>query len=156
MEFHGHAHTAGDVIVFCPQKGAIATGDMIMGLIPNFGDGFPRPWPKAIDSVAHLEFSQILPGHGPLQSNRQRMTDQRNYIEELTDKVAAAKHAGRSVTDVQKTISIDSLKSMQSDGYAGYLAMNHTRFLPDFEPAALLRNALEGNIADVYKNLDRV
>src|SRR5207248_5654271 len=45
IEFHGHAHTAGDVVVFCQQKRAIATGDMILGFVPNIGDGFPRSWP---------------------------------------------------------------------------------------------------------------
>jgi len=84
------------------------------------------------------------------------MIDQRNYIEELTDKVATAKNAGKSVAEIQKTITMNSLKSMQSDGYAEYLAMNHARFLPDLEPAALVENALKANIADVYKNLDRV
>jgi cyclase len=156
IEFHGHAHTSGDVVVFCPQKRAVATGDMIIGFIPNLGDGFPKSWPKTIDSVAHLDFSQILPGHGPLQANRQRMIDQRNYIEELTAKVAAAKNTGKSVTEIQKTITLNSLKSMQSDGYAEYLAMNHARFLPDVEAAALVANALQANIADVYKNLNRV
>jgi cyclase len=156
IEFHGHAHTSGDVVVFCPQKRAVATGDMIIGFIPNLGDGFPKSWPKTIDSVAHLDFSQILPGHGPLQANRQRMIDQRNYIEELTAKVAAAKNTGKSVTEIQKNITLNSLKSMQSDGYAEYLAMNHARFLPELEAAVLVPNALQANIADVYKNLDRV
>jgi cyclase len=156
IEFHGHAHTAGDVVVFCPQKRAIATGDMIIGFIPNLGDGFPKSWPKTIDSVGRLEFTQILPGHGPLQAKRQRMTDQRNYIEELTAKVAAAKSTGKSVADIQNSISVTSLKSMQSDDYAAYLAMNHARYLPDLEPDTLMRNALKTNIADVYKNLDRV
>lgn len=156
IEFHGHAHTAGDVVVFCPQKRVVATGDMILGFVPFIADGFPKSWPRTIDSVSRLGFNQILPGHGPVQVNRQRMSDQRNYIEELTEKVAAAKNAGQFVADIQKSITMNSLKSMQSDGYAGYLAMNHARFLPDFDPSALLQNALKANIADTYKNLDRV
>jgi cyclase len=155
IEFHGRAHTAGDVVVFCPQKRAVATGDMIIGFIPNIADGFPRSWPKSIDSVAKLEFNHILPGHGPVQANRQRMIDQRNYLEELTTEVAAGKNAGKSITDLQASIGVNSLKSMQSDGYAEYLATNHARFLPDFEPAAALQNAVRDNIADVYRNLDR-
>jgi cyclase len=156
IEFHGHAHTAGDVVVFCPQKRAIATGDVILGFLPNIGDGFPRSWPKAIDSVAKLDFNQILPGHGPVQGNRQRMADQRNYLEELTSKVAAEKHRGKSITDLQATITVESLQSMQSDGYAEYVARNHARFLPEFDSAAALQNALKGNIVDVYNNLDRI
>ena len=156
IEFHGHAHTAGDVVVFCPQKRAIATGDVIMGFIPNLGDGFPKSWPRTLDSVAKLDFNKILPGHGPVQPNRHRMIDQRNYLEELVDKVAVEKTAGKSITELQETITVNSLKSMRSDGYAEYLATNHSRFLPDFERAALLPNALKANIADVYNNLDRI
>jgi cyclase len=156
IEFHGHAHTAGDVVVFCPQKHVLATGDVILGFIPNIADGFPRSWPKTIDSVAKLEFNQVLPGHGPLQSGRQIMTSERNYIEELTGKVAAGKKAGKPVTDLQQTITIDSLSSMQSNGYAEYLATNHSKFLPPYDAAAAVAAALKGNIADVYKNLDHV
>jgi hypothetical protein len=45
---------------------------------------------------------------------------------------------------------------MQSNGYVGYLATNHSRFSPDFEATVTLSNALKSNIADVYNNLDRV
>jgi cyclase len=156
IEFHGHAHTAGDVVVFCPQKRALATGDMILGFVPNIGDGFPRSWPRTIDSVAKLEFDKILPGHGPLQVDRRWMLAERNYLEELTEKVAAGKKAGRPLTELQKEITVNSLASMRSNGYAEYLAANHTRFLSELEAAALLANPVQGNVEDVYRNLDRV
>jgi cyclase len=38
IEFHGHAHTAGDVVVYCPQARAVATGDMIHGFLPYIFD----------------------------------------------------------------------------------------------------------------------
>src|ERR1035437_1197191 len=59
VEFHGRAHTAGDVVVFCPQKRVVATGDMILGTLPFLADSFPREWPKAIDSVAKLAFDRV-------------------------------------------------------------------------------------------------
>lgn len=40
VEFHGRAHTAGDVVVFCPQKRVVATGDMILGTLPFMADSF--------------------------------------------------------------------------------------------------------------------
>ena len=48
VEFHGHAHTSGDVVVYRPQARAVATGDVIHGFLPNIADGFPRLWPAAI------------------------------------------------------------------------------------------------------------
>ena len=156
IEFHGHAHTAGDVVVLCPQKRVIATGDMIIGFVPNIGDWFPRSWPQTINSVAKLDFDNILPGHGPLQADRQRMTDERNYLEELTEKVAAGREAGKSITELQKEITVNSLASMRSNRYGEYLAANHSRFLSDFEADALLTRPVQENVADVYRNLDRV
>jgi hypothetical protein len=125
---------------------------MILGFLPYIGDGFPRSWPKTIDSVASLEFDNVLPGHGPLQSNRQTMTNERNYIEELTGKVAAGRDAGRSLGELQKTITVASLKSLQSNGYAGYVTANYAQS----DPGTSVENAIKTNVAEVYKNLDRI
>ena len=70
IEFHGHAHTAGDVVVYCPQARAIATGDVIHGFLPYIADGFPRIWPGTIDSIGGADFNTIMPGHAALQSGR--------------------------------------------------------------------------------------
>src|SRR5207253_1981548 len=43
VQFHGHAHTSGDIVVFSPQKKVVAAGDMISGFLPNINDGFPKP-----------------------------------------------------------------------------------------------------------------
>jgi len=156
LEFHGRAHTAGDVVVFCPAKRAIATGDMIHGALPYMADGFPMSWPKTIDSVARLGFDKICPGHGSVQQNRLLMTSMRNYIEELTEKVEAGKKAGKSIADLEKTITVASLKSMQSNGYSQFLSDNAFKHSPHFGPARSLQSGVNANIADVYNNLERM
>ena len=155
IEFHGRAHTPGDVVVFCPQKRVAATGDMIHGFLPFIDDGYPRLWPKTIDTVGQLAFDKILPGHGPLHPNKERMVNMRNYIEELTARVTDGKKAGRSLAELQKTITVASLKSLQSNGYAQYLAANLYKYFPNFGPAAPLQNDVNLNIAATYQNLDR-
>jgi cyclase len=67
LQFHGLGHTAGDVVVFCPQKRVIVTGDLHHPRFPGFIDSYPQLWPKAIESIATLEFDHILPG--PVQWN---------------------------------------------------------------------------------------
>jgi cyclase len=118
LEFHGLAHTAGDIVVFCPQKRAIATGDTIHPGSPAFIDSYPQPWPETIDAIAKLNFEHSLPGHGRVQHDRKDMTGQRNYIAELTERVLAGKKAGQSSMDLQRTITIASLKSLHADGYS--------------------------------------
>jgi len=156
LEFHGHAHTAGDVVVYCPQRRVIATGDMIHGFLPYIFDGFPKSWPRTIDSVAQRDFDHVLPGHGPLHVSKQPMTNMRNYIEELTMRVERGKKAGKSVAEMQKTITVASLKSLASNGYAKFLSDNLYKFEPHFGPPDPLQDGVNTNISEVFKNLDRV
>ena len=155
LEFHGRAHTAGDVVVFCPEKQVVATGDMIHGRFPYIADGYPKTWPHTIDSVARLGFDKICPGHGPVQQNRLRMTNMRDYITELTEKVEAGKKAGKSIADLQKTITLASLQSMQSNSYLKYVSDN-TYGLPRFGRPLPLQDSVNTNIAEIFNNLERV
>ena len=155
LGFHGRSHTAGDTFVYCPQQFAIATGDASHGWLPNVGDGYPRQWPGTIDDVAKADFKHIMGGHGPLQSDRTVMTSMRNYIEELTEKVEAGKKAGQNIAELQKQLTVASLKSMQSNGYQAYLEKTLSAGHVHFGPEAQLQDGVNGNIRDVYNNLDR-
>jgi glyoxylase-like metal-dependent hydrolase (beta-lactamase superfamily II) len=155
LEFHGRSHTAGDVFVFCPQQQSLATGDAIHGWLPNIADGYPRLWPGTIDEVAHADFKYMMGGHGPMQADRTVMTSQRNYIEELAEKVDAGKKAGQSLAELQARLTVASLKSMQSNGYQAFLERTLAASHPHFGKMPPLQNDVNANISDVYKNLDR-
>ncbi len=156
IDFHGHSHTAGDVFVFCPQQRAIATGDAIHGFLPNIADGFPRAWPRTIDTVGRDDFQYLMGGHGPLQTNRTVMTNQRNYIEELTEKVVEGKKEGLSLTEMQHRFTVASLKSLQSNGYKEFLVRTSEQSNAHFGKMPPLQEDVNANIGDVYTNLDRV
>jgi glyoxylase-like metal-dependent hydrolase (beta-lactamase superfamily II) len=118
LQFHGLGHTAGDVVVFCPQRRVIVTGDLHHPRFPGFIDSYPQLWPKTIDSIATLEFDHILPGHGPMEHDSRGLIGRRNFIEEMTERVIAGKRAGQSVADLQRTITAVSLTSLRSGDFA--------------------------------------
>jgi cyclase len=155
IEFHGHAHTAGDVVVYCPQGRAVATGDVSHGFLPNIADGFPRVWPAAIDSIGAADFNTILPGHAALQTGRMRMVNQRNYIEELTGRVEESRKTGLTVAEMQQRITVASLKSLRSNGYEEYLARMSALSNSPFSKQSPLQSDVNENIAQIYDNLDR-
>lgn len=155
IEFHGRAHTAGDVVTFSPRKRVVAAGDIIVGFLPNIGDGFPRPWPATIDSVAQLDFARIISGHGPVHRHRARMMQMRSYIEELTGRVEEGKKAGRNVEELQKTLTIKSLKSLQANGYIDYVTDNLAKFSVYIGQKTSVEDRLSANIEAIYNNLDR-
>ena len=155
IEFHGHAHTAGDVVVYCPQQRVVASGDVIHGFLPFIADGYPRVWPSTIQSIGRLEFTKILPGHAALQTGRTIMSNMGNYIEELTGKVGEGKKAGRTIAELQKEITVDSLKSLQSNGYAEYIMRSYDRFRAHWGKLPPLQTGVNTNIVEIYTNLDR-
>jgi len=156
LAFNGKAHTAGDVQVFSPSKRVVAAGDAIIGFLPNLNDGYPRPWPKTIDSVGAWKFDHIIAGHGSVQHGRERMAQFRNYIEDLTMRVERAKKAGTPLAELQKTITAASLPTLQTGGFAKFVADNLANYSVYIGQRTALEDRLAGNIAAIYNNLDKV
>ena len=147
VEFHGRAHTAGDVVVYCPQKRVVATGDMILGTLPFMGDCYPEEWPKTIDSVASLDFDKVCGGHGAVGQGKQRMMGQRNYIAELAERVKKGKEAAQPLTEIQQNIPVSSIKAFASDGYGTLMTAGRD--------AAAMQAAVNTNIEHVYNRLGK-
>jgi cyclase len=155
IEFHGHAHTAGDVVVYCPQERVVATGDVIHGFLPFIADGFPRIWPGTIDSIGGGDFDHILPGHAAMQTGRTVMVNLRNYIEELTGRVDQGKKSGLTLAEMQQRITVDSLRSLKSNDYVGYLARMSRLTQSRYQKTEPLQSGVDVNIGEIYNNLDR-
>lgn len=155
LEFHGRAHTAGDIFIYCPQRRALASGDAIHCWLPNIADGYPRLWPHTIDAVGQRDFQYLLGGHGPMQSTRTIMTCQRNYLEELVELVEVSKRAGQTLQEMQQRLTVASFRSLRSNGYGAFVARTLADDNTHFGPMPPLQNEVNANIRDVYNNLDR-
>ncbi len=90
-----------------------------------------------------------------MRPDRLVMMGQRNYIEELTERVAAGKQAGQALGELKKRIRVASLKSFQANGYGEIVARVLAESTPHYGPMPPLQDDVNENIADVYKNLDR-
>src|SRR6185436_18394596 len=156
LAFNGKAHTAGDIQVFSPSKKVVATGDAVIGFLPNLNDGYPRPWPKTIDSLGAWKFDHIIAGHGMVQHGRARMGQFRNYIEDLTARVERAKKAGMTLAELQKVITPASLATLKSGGFGAFVADNLEKYTVYLGQRTPLEDRLTANISAIYNNLDRV
>src|SRR5262249_38602964 len=111
--FLGRAHTAGDVVAYIPSERAIATGDLMHGLLPYMGDGFPDEWPATLRALEALEFDRVIPGHGSIQEGKSVLAQFRGYIEEVTEKVARGVERGQPLDELKKTVTPGSLTSLK-------------------------------------------
>ena len=62
----GRAHTRGDVIVFLPDDGVVAVGELVEDAFPYFGNAYPAGWASVLEELARLDASVMLPSHGPV------------------------------------------------------------------------------------------
>jgi glyoxylase-like metal-dependent hydrolase (beta-lactamase superfamily II) len=158
LAFRGKGHTAGDIVVFCPQKKVIATGDLLHSFAPYIGDGYPRSWPRTLRTVGGFEYAQVIGGHGGVHPSKLPGQQMAAYIEELSAEVANAKRRNLPLEQVRKQIHPGMLKSL-TGGYGDFLSTSLTkyRFLKPHTPSeAILADAVAVNLGEIYTNLDRV
>jgi glyoxylase-like metal-dependent hydrolase (beta-lactamase superfamily II) len=158
LAFRGRGHTAGDIVVFCPQKKVMAAGDLLHCFFPYIDDGYPREWPRTLRSAGEFEFTEAIGGHGPVQNGHDRLNQMAAYIEELTAAVENGKREGRTVEELERAITPAQLRSLQNGGYGEFVAEATRR--GDAEsvlkaPAAILADGVKSNVAAVYKSLER-
>ena len=158
LSFRGRGHTAGDIVVFCPQKKVIASGDLLHSFFPVISDGYPKDWPATLRSVSELPFDTVIGGHGGVQHSTERLGQLRAYFEELIELVARAKQQGIPLDRLLQTVTPASLKTLESGGYGEYLVSEVKRH--DFRvhlstPAEVMIRGVRDNVSAVFRNFDR-
>jgi hypothetical protein len=126
--------------------------------MPYLPDAYPKAWVKALDSIDKLEYSLVLPSHGPTMP-RGRVRNFRNLIDEMNGRVEAGKRAGKSAQEMMAGITADSLKSLKDDDYGNYImevvfsvfAHWETRFLG---PKPTLQDQVDSVTNGVYRRFE--
>ena len=66
----GPAHAPEDLIIYVPSEKVLFAGDLVFrGRIPFVGNADSRGWLHALDEIATLNPSIVIPGHGAYSSN---------------------------------------------------------------------------------------
>jgi glyoxylase-like metal-dependent hydrolase (beta-lactamase superfamily II) len=156
VAFRGRGHTDGDVVVFSPQKKVIATGDQLHGFVPWLDDGYPLEWPTTLRKYGELDFQTVIGGHGPVQNTRDRLPQTVAYIEEITDAVRRGKQASKNVAELERAITLASLRSLTGTGYGKFIEDSLSRFWP-LKPgdtaADQLAVQVKGNVQALFNKL---
>jgi glyoxylase-like metal-dependent hydrolase (beta-lactamase superfamily II) len=148
--FLGRAHTAGDVVAFVPSEHVIATGDLMHGLLPYMGDGFPDEWPATLKALEALEFDRVIPGHGSIQEGKSVLYQFRGYVEEITEKVSRGVERGHSVDELKRTLTPGTLTSLRAQDMGRRVERELGTLFPVPEtPAGMLAASVTSNIQEI-------
>ena len=149
--FLGRTHTAGDVVAFVPSERVIATGDLMHGLLPYMGDGFPDEWPATLRALESLEFDRVIPGHGSIQEGKSVLSQFRGYVEEITEKVSRGVERGQPLGELKKSITPATLTSLKKEDMSRRVERELGTLFPVPEtPGGMLVASVTGNVQEVF------
>ena len=95
----GPSHGSGMIVMRVPKERILNIVDICTPQrigFRNFPDGSPQDTIKALRKVEVLDFDRIVPGHGPASAPKAEVTAIREYLEDLTRAVSAAKEKAGS------------------------------------------------------------
>jgi glyoxylase-like metal-dependent hydrolase (beta-lactamase superfamily II) len=92
------AHSACDLTILDEASHTLWTGDLLFrGRLPAM-DGDVMGWLEVIDTLAQLEVSHAIPGHGPPTTDlRGALRAESGYLQALLTDVRSAGNAGESL-----------------------------------------------------------
>jgi glyoxylase-like metal-dependent hydrolase (beta-lactamase superfamily II) len=109
----GTAHTDdGSVLHFVDDR-AVFSADVMQikrlpgGLAPSVG-----AWIDALTTITALDFEHALTGHA-LSGTKKDAIESLRYLEDISKGVAAGVGAGQSLSQIQKTLTLDAYKSFE-------------------------------------------
>ncbi len=106
MLFLGHAHTAGDAMLYLPKHKILCTGDACTnGPFNYMGHSDSASWIRVMERAQQLDVKLVCPGHGPL-TDKSVLGLQRRYFVELRDQVKKGIDLGREFDDILKSLEM--------------------------------------------------
>jgi glyoxylase-like metal-dependent hydrolase (beta-lactamase superfamily II) len=113
MTYLGVAHADDSSVLHFPAERAVFSADILQvrrlpgGLAPTVG-----AWIDALRTINALDFDHALTGHA-LAGTKKDAADLLRYLEDISSGVAAGIGAGRSLAEIQKTLTLDAFKGFE-------------------------------------------
>jgi glyoxylase-like metal-dependent hydrolase (beta-lactamase superfamily II) len=109
----GEAHADDSSVLYFPDERAVFSADILQvrrlpgGLAPTVGS-----WIDALRTINALDFEHALTGHA-LAGTKKDAADLLRYLEDISTGVAAGIGAGRSLAEIQKSLTLDAYKGFE-------------------------------------------
>lgn len=106
--FLGRANTDGDAVVWLPRQRVLIAGDVVVSPFP-FGFGsYPAEWGEVLKRLKAYGFNHLVPGHGPVQSDRSYLDAMTALISDTRSQVAALAKAGATLEEARAKVDLSA------------------------------------------------
>jgi glyoxylase-like metal-dependent hydrolase (beta-lactamase superfamily II) len=114
--YMGDANTEGDIVMWLPQEKIVATGDIVVLPSPYAFNVPPRAWAATLGNINELNYSILVPGHGPIQ----RDTSYVDLIIEAATSIADQRDsmlaAGKPTEEVEAALDFSAFEKRFTGG----------------------------------------
>ena len=107
----GVAHTRGDVVVWLPREGVLATGDVVSGIVPMAsGTADLTSWSSALDRLVGLAPRVLVPGHGAVASGDDLILRTSRLLGAVLERTTAVYRPGAALADVEAGVHLEDFR----------------------------------------------
>jgi cyclase len=108
----GRANSPHDVTVFLPDERVLFSGDiLVQSPLPYVGASWPVPWIEVLRQLETIPIAALVPGHGPVMHDHSYTRQVRELLEAATSRVAAMAREGKTLEQIQGTVSLDDIRA---------------------------------------------
>jgi len=149
LKFLGGGHTPGDIVLLIPEEKFLVTGDLVHDYEPLFWDADIDNWLLILDKIKGLDFDYFVGGHGDIHRGKALIDFWKEYMEEVKTKTTTAIREGVSLTDFQKSLSLESFASLQKNDYGKRIQNFRSSYMGNVITGPLLE-AIRGQMEFVW------
>lgn len=108
----GPAHTRGDVVVWVPDVGALAVGDLLEDAAPWIEGADLAGWADALARLQRLDgVRTVLPAHGGVRTGRERLDDTQALFRAVVDAGRTARRERWSPAEAVQRIDLGAQRA---------------------------------------------
>lgn len=115
IAFLGKGNTEGDAVVFVPDAGVVATGDLLVNPVPYGYGCHPAAWIRTLTALMATDAKIVVPGHGPVQHDWSYAKKVAALLEELERQVGEQVRQGATLEQTRERVDLSAFRK----GFAG-------------------------------------
>lgn len=114
ISFLGRGNTGGDAVIYVPDAKVLMTGDLLVAPTPFAIGSFIDEWIVTMKALAAIDATTIVPGHGPVEHDKQYLQLVTQALESLSQQAHAAVKQGITQEQFQKSVNMAKFRSQMA------------------------------------------
>jgi cyclase len=102
----GRGNTGGDAMVYVPDAGVLATGDLVVTPVPYAYGTFFTEWIRALNAIVAMNPRVVVPGHGAVAHGTAEVRRLAEAATSLQSQVAEGVRNGSAFATIRKNVDV--------------------------------------------------